>query len=266
MKLSPEFLTSYFEQSCILALHSLQEYYHTNIEIKRTSSGDNFLCNFTRLGSEKEFIFFRDVLAAKDKGSLKFLLNPNKWISKTWNKILPLLYNEIHLYRKLQAQGGPVKLFEIGVGTGYILFRCKNEIKDLSIRGCDIDTHIETPYTILRRLLGLTENIIDLGIYEPKVPTIALKHNILLATLPEFDFHWNQSHWRKFLHSIFCPEESQIKTFLLVTNYHSKYKLSQDLQTYKDICKPLLCSSTSSTSSNHSLIIFRKKIKKKCKK
>jgi len=238
MDLKPDLLRSHFCTSCALALSHLQDYYETTItvDVQSVESRKKYHVNFVSYGSKAKFRELKQFFKSS-RGSIKFLINPSGWIDKTWDLVIPELYKEILLCSKIIGPKIKIRLFEIGVGTGYLLFRCKSELNNVDVAGCDIDTLKETPYTITRRLLGINENVIDLGIYESELPEQVLSSHLVFSTLPVFEEEWERSNWREFLASAFHPQLSNIKTLFILLNKPREYRIDLDVNSFNDICQ-----------------------------
>ena len=83
-----------------------------------------------------------------------------------WDKILLPLSDEIDTCRGYLSKKEKIMIFEIRLGPGYLLYRCKIELTNIEILDCDIDMDIESLFTLRRRLLEVSHHTIELGVFK----------------------------------------------------------------------------------------------------
>ena len=171
----------------------------------------------------------------------KYLLNPSDMIQETWDPVYKVLIKVIEANKGIFPRSD-VKLFEIGVGTGYLLFKIEHSVCWIKTSGMDVAEKNTNQFHMMRRMLGVDQRVKVGGIYDTESPSALLQNDILFTCLPIFELEWKTNEWRKFLSSIFQNPASKVKLFFCVTNSSRDrdYFLVHDENAWRGICEAFL--------------------------
>ena len=168
----------------------------------------------------------------------KYLTRPDEMIRKTWDPAFKLLVKTIEANKHIFTSNH-LSLFEIGVGTGYFLFKVEHSLEWIKTSGMDIPERDRNEFHLMRRMLGIDKRIEAGGIYKPEAPISALQNDIVFICLPVFELNWRTREWREFLSSIFMNQESKTKMLIFIANSSRDrdYFVVDDSRAYQGICE-----------------------------
>ena len=180
-------------------------------------------------------------LQAQGEKPGKYLTRPHEMIRKTWDPAFQILVKTIEANEHIFTSKH-LSLFEIGVGTGYFLFKVEHSLEWIKTSGMDIPERDMNEFHLMRRMLGIDKRIEAGGIYKPEAPISALKNDIVFICLPIFEINWRTREWRKFLSSMFMNPESKVKMLIFIANSSRDrdYFVVNDPKAYQGICEEFM--------------------------
>ncbi len=165
--------------------------------------------------------------------SLKFLAKPDYWTQNLDIFFSFLVSESIRIRNRFSKSQN--SLYEIGAGTGYLMYRLKH-LPNVIFKGCDVlntdytrvgfrmfygVTRSNLPYQLVTQKLLVSSLIEDAGIFNTQLPDSAFDYEIVYSARPTFDMRWDVDNWVKLINNAFYDSHSNIKTIIILLNSHS---------------------------------------------